>query len=315
MLDARCWKCRPDIASQESSIEYPESDIEKRDPVIVFLNGQFVPETEARVSVFDRSFQYGDGLFEAIRISNGKPFRWRQHLERLERGARFLQIPMPVHRDDLDAALPELVRANGTTEGVARIALSRGVGRRGYSPRGADQPTLAVSLHPAEPMPDSPLQWTLCTASLRLNEEDALACFKTSNKLPQILARMEAEQNGCDEALLLNTRGELCETSSGNLFWIEGDTLHTPPLAVGILPGITRDVVMALAPTVGLSVLETRAQPGRLRTADGALATLSSHGIIEVCSVGGEALPISAHTKALHTGYLRQVTDETLARP
>lgn len=112
-----------------------------------FLNGQFVPEAAATVSVFDRSFLYGDGLFETMLVSNGKPFRWMQHMDRLERGAEFLGIKTPFTREALAGCAAELIAQNQMPEALLRLTLSRGVGVRGYSPKGADKPTLVMTLH------------------------------------------------------------------------------------------------------------------------------------------------------------------------
>jgi len=283
--------------------------------VIVFLNGRFVPEAEAVISVFDRSFQYGDGLFETLRVANAEPFRWDQHLDRLTRGAEFLQITLPFDSHELRAALTELVRLNKTPEAALRIALSRGVGQRGYSPTGADQPALVMSLHPAHPLPKSPPQWKLFTSSLRLTGNDPLTRWKTSNKLVQVLARAEAERSGADEALLLNTGGDVCETSSGNLFWLEGSTLRTPPVDAGLLPGITRAVVLELAPQLGLTVAESRVRPGALTRAAGVFVTLSSWGIIEIVSLDHNALPTTTHTQTVYHAYQRALAEETACSP
>src|SRR5258707_280259 len=117
--------------------------------MIVFLNGQFVPEAEAVISVFDRSFLYGDGLFETMPVFNGKPFRWEQHLERLQRGSEFLQIQLPFAADVLLSFALELLSKNQMPDCLLRVTLSRGVGVRGYSPKGAEHPSLIMSLHPA----------------------------------------------------------------------------------------------------------------------------------------------------------------------
>src|SRR5581483_7972043 len=117
--------------------------------MIVYLNGQFVPEEQAVVSVFDRGFLYGDGLYETFRICNGKPFRWAEHMERFERGAAFLKIQVPVKYDELHRQALELIRLNRMPEALLRISLSRGVGPRGFSPKGAVRPALVMSLHPA----------------------------------------------------------------------------------------------------------------------------------------------------------------------
>jgi len=172
--------------------------------MIVFLNGNFVPEDQAVVSVFDRSFLYGDGLFETMRICKGESFRWEQHLERFAQGAKFLKIRLPFSNDSLRRYVAELVARNQMPEALLRATLSRGIGLRGYSPKGADHPSLVMSLHPAPAM-DAPARWNLITSSCRLPANEPLAQFKTCNKLSQILARAEADAAGADEALLLNT--------------------------------------------------------------------------------------------------------------
>lgn len=279
--------------------------------MIVFLNGEFVPEEQAAVSVFDRSFQYGDGLFETLRISNGRPFRWTQHLERLAQGAAFAGIQLPFDSAQLAGAATELIRLNHSREAVLRLALSRGVGHRGYSPRGADRPTMVMSCHPAEPLPPTPPQWTLFTSSFRLDTADPLGRWKTSNKLLQVLARREAEDHGADEALLLNKNADICEAASGNVFWLEEDQLCTPPADAGLLAGITRAAVMELAPTLGLSVTERTAPANALGHADGAFVTMSSVGIVEVVSLDGKALRKSTQTGLLHEAYCRLLKANT----
>src|SRR5262245_29607284 len=116
--------------------------------MLVFLNGKFVPEKKAVVSVFDRSFLYGDGLFEAIPIFNGKPFRWAQHIERFQRGIETLKIRLPHSHNELEKFAAQLVRKNRMPDALMRLTLSRGVGLRGYSPKGAKQPTMVMTLHP-----------------------------------------------------------------------------------------------------------------------------------------------------------------------
>src|SRR5215472_16973761 len=193
--------------------------------MVVFLNGEFVPEKDAVISVFDRSFLYGDGLFETMRVVQGRPFRWAEHMERLERGASFAGIRIPFAEASLRKFAEELIAKNQVPEALLRLTLSRGVGVRGYSPKGAEQPTIVMSLHEFLPVdPENPPGWRLITSSFRLPADEALAQFKTCNKLPQILARAEADAAGADEALLSNTEGHVVEASSSNLFWVEADT-------------------------------------------------------------------------------------------
>jgi aminodeoxychorismate lyase len=289
--------------------------------MIVFLNGQFVPEAEAKVSVFDRSFLYGDGLFETVRICNGKPFRWAAHLERLAQGAKFLGIKLPYAPDALTANAEALIARNGLREALLRVTLSRGVGTRGYSPKGAEQPALVMSLHPfgaplsgsaaterADLETGAPMRWRARTASIRLPAGDALAQYKTCNKLTQVLARAEAEAAGAEEALLLNTDGHVVEAASGNLFWVQADTVFTPPVADGILRGITRGVVRELCEKLKVPVRECQVRPEDLLKADAAFLSLSSYGIVELAEINGQSLgrsPLVAKLFAAYTELLR----------
>jgi len=289
----------------------------------VFLNGQFVPEAAATVSVFDRSFLYGDGLFETLLVSNGKPFRWRQHLERLERGAAFLGIKLPYTQDALAGLAAELIVQNKMPESLLRLTLSRGLGARGYSPKGADKPTLVMTLHPlgapstasaqvehAETVLGVPLRWRARTASFRLPAGEVLAQFKTCNKLAQVLARAEAEAAGADEALLLNTDGFVVEAASSNLFWVREGTVCTPPLAGGILAGVTREVVGELCVRLQLPLHEENITPSELRGAEAVFLSLSSHGVVELVTLDGHALKTSLVTGRLHAAYFDCVRAE-----
>jgi branched-chain amino acid aminotransferase len=272
--------------------------------MIAFLNGQFVPEEDAKISIFDRGFLYGDGLFEVTRIFQGRPFRWKDHYARLQQGAAFLKIRVPFSDAELRGHITELVTRNQMPEALLRLTLSRGVGVRGYSPKGADHPTLAMTLHPAADTDGQPPPvWKVVTASFRLPADEALAQYKTCNKLAQVLARAEADARGADEALLLNTDGEVVEGSSSNLFWIANETVHTPPLAAGILAGVTRLVVTEICRKTGVPLRETSVKPAELRRADGVFLSLSSWGIVEVGWVDGEPVERSPLAQRLRHEY------------
>jgi aminodeoxychorismate lyase len=280
--------------------------------MIVFLNGEFVPEELAVVSVFDRAFLYGDGLFETLRIRNGRPFRWEQHLQRLERGARFLDIQPPFSAAALREAAGQLIAANRLPEALLRLTLSRGVGRRGYSPKGADRPLLVMSLHAAPAAdPEHPPLWRLVTASFRLPANEPLAQFKTCNKLAQILARAQADAAGADEALLLNTDGWVVEGASSNLFWAQDGQVCTPPLASGILAGVTREVIGELCGSLGLAVCERNLRPDDLRRAEAVFLSLSSVGIAEAVSLDGQVLRQSPLVERLRAAYANLLSRET----
>ena len=282
--------------------------------MIVFFNGELIPEEHALISVFDRGFLYGDGLFETIRICQGKPFRWNRHMERLRRGAAFLKIPALLPAEELRTHVQELVRWNGLPESVLRITLSRGIGRRGYSPAGADHPNLVMSLHPSPALDRRRLsQWRLMTSSFRIAANDPIANHKTCNKLLQVLARAEADSQGADEVLLLNTDGDVAESASGNLFWIRDGVVHTTPLASGVLPGITREAVMEVCQSSGLACREDRARLPALLQAKGIFLSLSTLGVVEVISLDGVALTQSSLTGRIRDAYQELLENESKA--
>lgn len=272
--------------------------------MLVFLNGAFVPEEKAVVSVFDRGFLYGDGVFEAIRVFNGKPFRWREHIERLRAGAEFLKIKLPISRKRLQIVANKFIQENGIPDCLLRITLTRGIGVAGYSPTNADKPTLAMVLRPAPNWDRAhPPQWKLVSSSFRLVADDPLGRFKTCNKLPQILARAEADEAGADEALLLNTDGFVAEGTSSNVFWIMGRAIYTPPVAAGILPGVTRSVVFELAAKLGIAIREKKILLKDLRRMDGVFLSLTSRGIVEASSLDGKLLKRSELTRRMRDAY------------
>src|SRR6266478_6260961 len=280
--------------------------------MIVFLNGQFVPEEQAVISVFDRGFLYGDGLFETFRVFNGIPFRWDQHMERLHQGAEFLKIPLPSTPERLRDFARELVARNSMPDSLLRLTVSRGVGIRGYSPKGAGSPALVMSLHPAPKLDaGNPPRWRLITSSSRLPANEPLARFKTCNKLPQILARSEADIANADEALLLNTNGDVVEASSSNLFWIENGTICTPPLPSGILPGVTRAVVFEVCYKLGVEAREASIGLEQLCRAEGVFLSLSTVGIAEGISLDGQALAHSPLVGKLSATYWELLHNET----
>jgi branched-subunit amino acid aminotransferase/4-amino-4-deoxychorismate lyase len=332
--------------------------------MLVFLNGRFMREEEAVVSVFDRSFLYGDGLFETMLIANGKPFRWTQHWERLQRGADFLKIKLPFSVGQSLEFARELIARNKMPDALLRLTLSRGIGARGYSPKGAEIPATVMSLHeipkggcfgkyegtlsrPSDTL--SPVRsggegrgegatindqetgaakvnqestqtteqdifprWKLITSSLRLPANEPLAQFKTCNKLPQILARAEADAAGADEALLSNTDGFVVEGATSNLFWIERDSVCTPPLASGVLAGVTRAVVLEICKSVGLKTRENNVTPDQLKQMNGVFVSLSSWGIMEAESLDGFMLGKSLLTENIRTAYWDFVRAETM---
>jgi len=276
--------------------------------MFVFLNGKFVTEKQAVVPVTDRGFLYGDGLFETIRVIHGKPFRGAQHLERMVRGADYLKVKLPFTPKEVHHFAEDLITKNKMPDSILRVNLSRGVGVRGYSPKGADSPSLVMTLHPA-PAEDEAAACKLITSSIRINALDPLTQFKTCNKLAHVVARAEAEAKGADEALLLNTTGEVVETAGANLFWIYRDRVCTVPTGRGALPGITRAVVLEICQILGLETIKRVIKPEALRGSEGVFMTQSARGVVPVASLDGEPFQPSPLTEKIIQTYR-----ETLAK-
>ena len=257
--------------------------------MFVFLNGQFLPETEAVVPINDRGFMYGDGLFETMRVVGKKPFRMAQHLERMMRGADFLKIKCPFTPKELEKFATQLIEQNKMLEAILRVTLTRGPGERGYAPNGDGKPTLLMTLHNA-PQSDvkNSKHWSLVTSSFRVPANDPISSFKTTSKLTHVMARIEAQEKDADEALLLNTNGEIVETAGGNIFWIYRDKVCTVPAGCGALPGITRAVVLEICQMLGLQTNKWVVKPEALRKAEGIFITQSALGIVPVASFDGE---------------------------
>ena len=252
------------------------------------LNGRFLPLDEAQVSASDRGFLYGDGLFETIRIHDGRPFLWDWHMIRFMDGSESLGIALPQSTESLLGNVRELICRNDGPESIVRIALSRGVGQRGYGVTGDEQPILLITQQSLPPKPSKPL--SLVTTNARVAVGDPLARVKSANKLGSILVKRDATRQRADDGLILNSDGNVTETSSANVFWVENGTLHTPPISDGVLPGVTRRLVIDLAPTLGQAVREESAAPDRLQQAEAVFVTSAATGIRAIGQVNGTAL-------------------------
>ena len=259
----------------------------------VCINGEVVPAETARVSVHDRSFMYGDGIFETLRVAGGQPRLWDPHWDRFRMGAELLRISLPVDSRQARGHADKLLQENHTAEAVLRIQLSRGVGPRGYSPREAKSPVIVMTMHP---LATTPTGWKLMTTSYSLPARNPLNGVKTTNKLLHVLAKAEAEERGADEGLLLTDSGAVAQGTSSNLFWIESKFVCTAPEQSGILPGITRGSVLRACGRLNIPVRQTTVQPERLKDCDGIFMTQSAFGVVEGAFLDGRELPRSPLT-------------------
>lgn len=283
------------------------------DNPIAWLNGRLLPFTEARLPLDDRGLLYGDSLFETVPVRHRHPFRWTAHHARLRQGSALTGIPLPLDPAGWQEALRALLDANAASEGTVRITVTRGPGRRGYSPVHAGPPNVFLTWHPGAASPDPHPGWDCITSRFRLASHCPLAQAKHGSRLLQVLARAEAEAAGAQEALLANETGCAVEAASGNLFWFESDSLCHPPDDAGGLPGITADVVAGIACAQGLTVRPARIPIAGLAFSQGAFLTLSTLGIVPVRSLDGVPLRVDPRTAPLATALLALMDAECRA--
>lgn len=272
--------------------------------MIVFLNGKFLPESDALVPLNDRGLLYGDGLFETMRVANGRPFRCAQHLERMHRGADFLKVKLPFTPKEIQHFALQLIEKNSLPDCVLRVMLTRGPGERGYSPSSSDRPMLAMTIHPLPAaVHDKSLQWTMVTSRFHIPASDPISGFKTTNKLLNVLARADAQERGADESLLLNTNGEVAEAAGGNVFWVFQNRICTVPSGRGVLPGITRAVVLEICQSLGLETNKRVVKPHQLQRSEGIFITQSILGVVPVSAFDGQPIAPSPLVDQIASAY------------
>jgi branched-chain amino acid aminotransferase len=237
-------------------------------------------------------------------VRRGEIFRWDEHIERLQRGVDFLRLTIPYSTEELFRFSMQLIKRNRMPECLLRLNISRGITARGYSPKNAVHPAIVLSLHPV-PVADGhgPARWRVITSSFCLPGSDPLTSFKTANKLPQVMARAEADAAGAHDALLLNPRGRIAEGTSCNVFWVQEGVVCSTPLRSGALAGVTRAALFELCGKMEIPAREIDATPTDLVRAQGVFLTNTSMGVVEVESLDGRKLPSSPLTKKLWAAY------------
>ncbi len=260
---------------------------------IWFLNGEYVNGEEAMIPASDRGFLYGDGIFETMRIYDGKVFLEDQHLARLFRGASLLQIPIEKDAFIYQQIIRNVIEKNNLQEGFLRLSVSRGIGKRGLLPQQCTSPAVLVT--PNFLIPYKEEHYTkgftaVIIKNTRRNPFSPLSKLKTFNYLDNILAKMETEERNADEGLLLNVFGNLAGGTVSNLFVVNNRTLHTPTVNCGILKGITRQKVIHLALGKNIQVKEKSLNPNQLYQAQEAFLTNSLMEIMPLVQVEGKPI-------------------------
>jgi branched-chain amino acid aminotransferase len=260
----------------------------------VYINGKLYDKPEAKISVYDHGLLYGDGIFEGIRIYDGKVFRLRDHIDRLYESARAIKLEIPMSREQMIEAVTSTVQANSRlAPGYIRLVVTRGAGYLGLDPRKASNPQIiiiveSITLYPPE-LYENGLE--IATVSTIRNHPNAVnPRIKSLNYLNNILAQIEAIEAGCFEALMLNHKGEVAECTGDNIFLVKQGRVRTPPLDACILAGITRNAVIELARAADILVEETALTRHDVYTADECFLTGTAAEVVPVVKCDGRLI-------------------------
>jgi branched-chain amino acid aminotransferase len=259
----------------------------------IFIDGKFHGERDAKISVFDHGLLYGDGIFEGIRAYNGRVFKLKEHIDRLFYSAKAILLEIPMSHSELMKATVETCRANKLRDGYIRLVVTRGVGTLGLNPRSCKQPSVIIIAGKIQLYPPEFYQRGLdiITVPTTRNLHSALnPAIKSLNYLNNILAKIEANNGGCEEAVMLNAEGFVAECTGDNLFIVKNGALFTPPLSAGALYGITRQTVIELAQTAGLKVSEPNLTRYDLFNADECFLTGTGAEIVPVVKIDGRVI-------------------------
>jgi len=259
----------------------------------VYIDGQYYPKSQAKISVFDHGLLYGDGIFEGIRAYAGSVFKLKEHIDRLYRSAHMIMLDIPMKREEMTKTVLETLRKNGLKDAYIRLVVTRGVGDLGLNPKKCSKCTVIViadtiSLHKdgaKEKGVTAMLSW------VKRDPVDATSHeIKSLNYLNSILAKIEANIGGVDEAICLDKNGFICEGVAENIFILKNGKLYTPPSYTGALPGITADEVMKLARKLGYEVKEKNITPYELFNAEEVFFTGTAAEVVPVREINKRAI-------------------------
>jgi len=282
----------------------------------IWINEKFVDSDKAKVSIFDRGFMYGDGVFETMRSYAGRVFKLDQHLDRLFRSLDTIRIKHRYSKRCLHDAVYKALKTNRLPRAYIKLAVTRGEGRFGISYKDKFRPNVVITAKNFEGYPNWMFSLGLSAKITGVqNERSVTSRIKTLNYLPYILAREEAKRKGFDEAILTNTKDYITEGATSNLFVVKNNRVITPSETSGILPGITRGVIIKIAKKMKISVKEKIVSRRELLGADEAFLTNSLAEVIPVTKVDSKRIGsgrVGDITKLLHISYQKAVIREVL---
>jgi branched-chain amino acid aminotransferase len=286
----------------------------------IFIDGKYYSERDAKVSVFDHGLLYGDGIFEGIRIYHGRIFKLKEHIDRLFCSAKAILLNLPMTHEEIMRATVETCRKNKLRDGYIRLVVTRGVGNLGLNPNKCKKPSVIIIADKIQLYPPEYYEQglTIVTVPTTRNLHSALnPAIKSLNYLNNILAKIEANNAGCEEAIMLNAEGFVAECTGDNVFIVKNGELFTPPLSAGALYGITRGTVIELAREAGLKVSEPTLTRYDLFNADECFLTGTGAEIVPVVKIDGRVIgsgkpgPVTRQLeKAYHA--LTKVTGEPI---
>jgi len=259
----------------------------------IFIDGQYHSERDAKVSVFDHGLLYGDGVFEGIRAYHGRVFKLKEHIDRLFCSAKAILLNIPMSHAALMKATIETCRKNKLRDGYIRLVVTRGVGTLGLNPRTCKKPSVIIIADKIQLYPPEYYHRGLdiITVPTTRNLHSALnPAIKSLNYLNNILAKIEANNAGVEEAVMLNAEGFVAECTGDNLFIVKNHALFTPPLSAGALYGITRQTVIQLAEEAGLKISEPNLTRYDLFNADECFLTGTGAELIPVVKIDGRVI-------------------------
>lgn len=281
--------------------------------LLVYVDGKFVEKSKAVVSVFDHGLLYGDGIFEGIRAYNGNVFRLVDHVDRLYDSAKSIRLKIPLTKHELTEAVLETIRKNQLRDAYIRLVITRGVGDLGVDPALCKEATVFIITEPMASIlgPREPKVVKMMVSSYRRDSVDATSHeIKSLNYMNSILAKIEANSAGADDAVLLDHRGFVSEGSVTNVFIVKDGRIATPSSAAGILHGITRERVIRLCSDLGMDVAKRDITPFELTTADEIFLVGTKSEILAVDSISGIKVGsggVGPITKRLYQEFSRVV--------
>jgi len=290
--------------------------------LLIYIDGEFYPKSEAKVSVYDHGLLYGDGVFEGIRAYNGTVFKLQEHLDRLYRSAHAIKLRIPLAKKEMTEAVLKTLRKNNLKDAYIRLVVTRGIGDLGLDPKKCPKPTVIIITDPRIQIYGADVKQkglTVIISWVRRDSVDATSHeIKSLNYLNSILAKIEANDAGVDEAICLDKNGFVCEGTGENIFIVKEGKIATPPISTGILAGITRERVMKLAEDLEYTVVERNITPNELFNADEVFFTGTAAEVVPVTEINrrvigdGKPGPI---TKRLMKEFDRIVKDPREGTP